>query len=69
MYVFHAFALALDRVGLAAWHPLARCAVYLAFTLVVAWLSWTLFESRLNAFKERFPYVARSAASGVREAA
>ena len=58
VYVFHAFALVLDRVGLAGFHPLVRCAVYLAFTLVVSALSWSLFESRLNALKERFPYHA-----------
>jgi peptidoglycan/LPS O-acetylase OafA/YrhL len=56
VYVFHAFALVLDRFGLGALHPLLRCAVYLPFTLTVAWLSWTLFESRFNALKDRFPY-------------
>jgi peptidoglycan/LPS O-acetylase OafA/YrhL len=55
-YVFHAFALVLDRFGLGALHPLLRCAVYLPFTLLVAWLSWTFFESRFNALKDRFPY-------------
>jgi peptidoglycan/LPS O-acetylase OafA/YrhL len=70
VYVFHAFALVLDRVGLAGWHPLLRCAVYLAFTLVVAGLSWSLFESRVNALKERFPYEApRAAGPGARRAA
>jgi peptidoglycan/LPS O-acetylase OafA/YrhL len=64
VYVFHAFALGLDRVGLAGFHPFMRLAVYLAFTLVVAWLSWTVFESRLNALKDRFPYEARQ--DGVR---
>jgi peptidoglycan/LPS O-acetylase OafA/YrhL len=56
VYVFHAFALLLDRVGLAGFHPLVRCAAYLAFTLVVSELSWRFFESRINALKERFPY-------------
>jgi len=63
VYVFHAFALALDRVGLASFHPLVRCAVYLAFTLVVSGLSWTIFESRINALKERFPYDATAPAA------
>jgi peptidoglycan/LPS O-acetylase OafA/YrhL len=58
VYVFHAFALVLDRVGLASFHPLVRCAVYLAFTLVVSGLSWRWFESRINALKERYPYEA-----------
>jgi peptidoglycan/LPS O-acetylase OafA/YrhL len=58
VYVFHAFALVLDRVGLASFHPLVRCAVYLAFTLVVSAISWMFFESRINGFKERFPYEA-----------
>jgi peptidoglycan/LPS O-acetylase OafA/YrhL len=56
VYVFHAFALLLDRVGLAGFHPLVRCAAYLAFTLVVSELSWRFFESRINALKDRFPY-------------
>lgn len=68
VYVFHAFALGLDRLGLAALHPLLRCVVYLAFTLAVSWLSWTFFESRLNALKDRFPY-ARSADDAARRAA
>jgi peptidoglycan/LPS O-acetylase OafA/YrhL len=58
VYVFHAFALVLDRAGLAAFPPLVRCVVYLAFTLVVSGLSWRWFESRINALKERFPYEA-----------
>jgi peptidoglycan/LPS O-acetylase OafA/YrhL len=61
VYVFHAFALALDRLGLARFHPLLRLPVYLAFTLAVSALSWHLFEARINALKERFPY-RRSAA-------
>jgi peptidoglycan/LPS O-acetylase OafA/YrhL len=69
VYVFHAFALLLDRVGLARFHPLLRCAVYLGFTLVVAELSWRWFESRINALKERFPYEKPAAASDVRQAA
>jgi len=68
VYVFHAFVLGLDRLGLAALHPLVRCVVYIAFTLAVSWLSWTLFESRLNALKDRFPYEERPAA-GTRRAA
>jgi len=69
VYVFHAFALALDRVGLAGLHPLLRLPAYLAFTLVVSWLSWTFFESRLNALKDRFPYVERAAGAAERRAA
>jgi peptidoglycan/LPS O-acetylase OafA/YrhL len=69
VYVFHAFALVLDRVGLAALHPLARLVVYLAFTLTVAWLSWSLFESRLNALKGRFPYQASAEPRATRTAA
>src|SRR6185503_10153236 len=70
VYVFHAFALLLDRVGLAGFHPLLRGAVYLAFTLVVSGLSWRFFESRINALKERFPYEAvEPAASVARRAA
>jgi peptidoglycan/LPS O-acetylase OafA/YrhL len=69
VYVFHAFALALDRVGLASLHPLARFPVYLAFTLVVSGLSWRFFESRLNALKDRFPYEAKHEASRARRAA
>jgi len=69
VYVFHAFALLLDRVGLASFHPLLRCAAYLAFTLVVAELSWRWFESRINALKERFPYEKTAPASDVRRAA
>ena len=69
VYVFHAFALVLDRVGLAGFHPLLRCAAYLAFTLVVAELSWRFFESRINALKERFPYVDAQVEGGARRAA
>lgn len=69
VYVFHAFALLLDRVGLAGFHPLVRCALYLAFTLVVSELSWRFFESRINALKERFPYEERAPAAGTRRAA
>jgi peptidoglycan/LPS O-acetylase OafA/YrhL len=56
VYVLHAFALVLDRVGVRSWPPLARLVAYSAFTLVMAALSWHLFESRINAWKERFPY-------------
>jgi peptidoglycan/LPS O-acetylase OafA/YrhL len=59
VYVFHAFALLLDRVGLRALPPLARFPVYAAFTLVVSALSWRWFESRVNAWKSRFPYRRR----------
>jgi peptidoglycan/LPS O-acetylase OafA/YrhL len=59
VYVFHAFALVLDRVGLAAWPPLARLPVYALFTLAVSALSWRFFEAPINAWKERFPYRAR----------
>jgi len=70
VYVFHAFALLLDRVGLAALPPLARCAVYLPFTLAVAWLSWTFFEAPINALKDRFPYTdARPPAEDARRTA
>ena len=69
MYVFHAFALLLDRVGLAGLHPLLRGAAYLAFTLAVAGLSWSLFESRINALKERFPYEAPATAKPLSRAA
>jgi peptidoglycan/LPS O-acetylase OafA/YrhL len=65
VYVFHAFALVLDRVGLAGFHPLVRCAVYLVFTLVVSGLSWRWFESRINALKERFPYEAPAPADAM----
>lgn len=63
VYVFHAFALLLDRVGVSALHPLLRCGIYLAFTLTVSALSWSLFESRINSLKDRFPYEARPAAA------
>jgi len=56
VYVFHAFALVLDRLGLRALPPLLRFAVLGAFTLALAGLSWRFFESRVNALKERFPY-------------
>lgn len=69
VYVFHAFALVLDRVGLASFHPLLRCVVYLASTLVVSGLSWSLFESRINALKDRFPYEAPAQANATRRAA
>jgi peptidoglycan/LPS O-acetylase OafA/YrhL len=60
VYVFHAFALVLDRFGLAALPPLARLPVYALFTLVVSALSWRFFEAPINALKERFPYRARA---------
>jgi peptidoglycan/LPS O-acetylase OafA/YrhL len=69
VYVFHAFALGLDRLGLASLHPLLRVPVYLAFTLVVSALSWSLFEARINAFKDRFPYEASPGDSPARRAA
>jgi peptidoglycan/LPS O-acetylase OafA/YrhL len=69
VYVFHAFALVLDRFGLAGFHPLLRCVVYLAFTLVIAGLSWSLFESRINALKDRFPYEQAAPAAPTRRAA
>jgi peptidoglycan/LPS O-acetylase OafA/YrhL len=69
VYVFHAFALLLDRVGLAGLPPLARFPAYLAATLAVSWLSWTLFESRLNALKDRFPYEAPEGEGAARRAA
>jgi peptidoglycan/LPS O-acetylase OafA/YrhL len=70
VYVFHAFALLLDRVGLAGVHPLLRLVAYCAFTFVTAWLSWKFFESRVNAFKDRFPYEEPTAsASSARRAA
>ena len=69
VYVFHAFALLLDRVGLRDFHPLLRGVVYLGFTLVVAELSWRLFESRINALKERFPYEMPAGASDLSRAA
>lgn len=61
IYVFHAFALVLDRFGLARLPPLARLPVYALFTLVLAALSWRFFEAPINALKERFPYRARPA--------
>ncbi|NOT29499.1 MAG: acyltransferase, partial [Planctomycetes bacterium] len=69
VYVFHAFALLLDRVGLASFHPLVRCGAYLAFTLLVSELSWRFFESRINAWKDRFPYEDASARPALRRAA
>jgi len=73
VYVFHAFALLLDRVGLGGLHPLVRLPCYLAFTLVVAALSWRFFEAPINALKERFPYAAAepgaSSAANARRAA
>ena len=72
VYVFHAFALLLDRVGLAQFHPLLRLPVYALFTLVVSALSWRFFEAPINAFKDRFPYRARpqpASASRTRSAA
>ena len=63
VYVFHAFALVLDRFGLAAFHPLVRLPVYALVTLVLATLSWRFFEAPINAFKDRFPYRARPAAA------
>lgn len=61
VYVFHAFALGLDRLGLAALHPLLRLPIYVVFTLVLASLSWRFFEAPINALKERFPYRAQPA--------
>jgi peptidoglycan/LPS O-acetylase OafA/YrhL len=69
VYTFHAFALLLDRVGLAGFHPLVRFPAYLAFTLVVSGLSWSLFESRINALKERFAYEDAPGESTARRAA
>lgn len=69
VYVFHAFALLLDRVGLAGFHPLLRVPVYLAFTLLVSALSWSLFEARINAFKDRFPYAAPAPEAELQRAA
>jgi peptidoglycan/LPS O-acetylase OafA/YrhL len=57
VYVFHAFVLLLDRTSVGALHPLLRLLVYLAVTLVLAGLSWRLFEAPINAWKARFPYV------------
>jgi len=69
LYVFHAFALVLDRVGLAGLHPLLRLPIYLSFTVFVSALSWHLFEARINALKERFPYrrAVAEPAAGVAE--
>jgi len=61
VYVFHAFALLLDRVGLRDAPPLVRLAAYSAFTLALATLSWRFFEAPINALKERFPYRAARA--------
>ena len=67
VYVFHAFALVLDRVGLRGAPPLARLVAYSAFTLAVSALSWHLFEARIHAWKERFPYRAERPAPGASE--
>jgi peptidoglycan/LPS O-acetylase OafA/YrhL len=64
VYVFHAFALPLNRFGVGGLHPLVRFVVYLGFTLVVSWLSWVLFEARLNALKSRYPYAAERVDGG-----
>ncbi len=63
IYVFHAFALLLSK-SVASYSPWTRFFLYTGVTIAVASLSWHLFEARINAFKDRFPYRAPSGDPG-----
>jgi peptidoglycan/LPS O-acetylase OafA/YrhL len=63
LYVFHNFCYGLKR-PIVEWLPILRpipgAAFALAATIVLAMLSWHLFEHPINRLKDRFPYASRA---------